>query len=247
MVMAFDSKDRIRGLISQVTEANLHNTCGEIHHYIQLGNYRKIIQAIAVSIVDEAAGHGHTLVPQYLLAGVCWKIHKLCSTPGEGSGASLSISLPQTLNEVCQEEFVDANRKLESDEGVEVASSIVLDLVVLVGELYKLGLVEDGVMERVYFKNLHCDDKASDVRAQALCLLLELVATRWDIEPTSRNTDVEQHILSLLDYAERHDAPSELVEEIQVCARSATVTSTVESTLTDIEGHCCSIRCTSSP
>lgn len=216
--MVFAPKDRIRSLISQVNETNLQSVCDEIHYHIRPENDSDIVHTIAISIIDEAAGPGHTLVPQYHLAGLCWTIHNLCLTPDRGAGAFLSISLPQRLNELCQKEFVDANRKLE-DEGVEVAS-IVLDLVVLVGELYKLGLVEDQVMKKVYLENLHCGYKGSDDKAEAMCLLLELVATRWDMDPTSRNIDVDRYVRSLLDYVERHDPPSKLVGEIQVGSRS---------------------------
>lgn len=214
--MAFIPKDRIRGLISQVTNTNLRTVCDEIHYHIRPEGDRETIHAIAISILDEAAGPGHTLVPQYHLAGVCWAIHDLCSTPGRGAGAFLSISLPQRLNELCQKEFVDANRKLESGEDVETNSSIVLDLVVLIGELYKLGLVEDEVTKKVYLENLHCGYKGSDVKAEAMCLLLEFLAIRWDMDPTSRNIDVERYVLSLLDYVERYDPPSTLVKEILV-------------------------------
>ena len=221
--MVFTPKDRIRSLISQVTEANLHSICEEIHYHIRPEGDREIIQAIAISIIDEAAGPGHTLVPQYHLAGVCWAIHDLCCTPGHGAGSFLSVSLPQRLSELCQKEFADANRKLEDDEDTEMISSIVLDLVVLIGELYKLGLVEDEVMKKVYLENLHCGYKGSDVKAEALCLLLDFLATRWDMDPTSRNIDVERYVRSLLDYVERHDPPSALVDEIRVGLRFVVV------------------------
>jgi len=213
--MVFIPKDRIRGLISQVTEANLQSICDEIHYHIRPEGDHEVIQSIAISIIDEAAGSGHTLVPQYHLAGLCWTINNLCSTSGHGARDPLSLSLPRSLDELCQKEFVDANRKLENDEEMEVISSIVLDLVVLIGELYKLGLVEDEVM-KVYLENLHCGYKGSDVKAEALCLLLDFLATRWDMEPTSRNIDVERYIQSLLDYVERYDPPSALVDEIRV-------------------------------
>ena len=209
-------KDYIRSLISQITEANLHGLCDEIHHHIRPEGHREAIHTIALSIIDEAAGSGHTLVPQYHLAGVCWTVNQLCSTPGSGAGAFLSISLPQMLDELCQKEFVEANRKLERGEDVEAASSIILDLVVLVGELYKHGLVADKAMKEAYLDNLHCDYKGSDVKAEALCLLLELLVMRWEIDPTTRNIDVESHVSSLLDYVERYDPPSTLVEEIRV-------------------------------
>jgi hypothetical protein len=214
--MAFTPKDRIRGLISHVTEANLHSVCDEIHYHIRPEGDREIIHTIAASIIDEAAGPGHTLIPQYHLAGVCWTIHDLCLAPGRGAGAFLSISLPQRLNELCQKEFTNANRKLECGEDVEAISAIVLDLVVLVGELYRLGLVMDEVMKKIYLDSLHCGYKGSDVKAEALCLLLELLATRWDMDPTSRNIDVEGYVRSLLDYVDRHDPPSILVDEIRV-------------------------------
>lgn len=214
--MIFVPRDRIRGLISQVTEANLHSVCDEIHYHIRPESDREIIHAIAVSILDEAAGPGHTLVPQYHLAGVCWTVHNLCYTPGRGAGAFLSVSLPQRLNELCQKEFVDANQKLEDGGDLEAISSIVLDLAVLVGELYKLGLVEDEVMKKVYLENLHCGYKGSDVKAEALCLLLDLLAIRWDMDPTSRNIDVERYVQSLVDYVGRYDPPSTLVDEIRV-------------------------------
>ena len=214
--MVFDLKDHIRSLISQVTEINLQNVCDEIHYHIRPEDGRDTVHTIAISIIDEAVGPGHTLVPQYHLAGVCWMIHNLCSTPSSHiAGAYPSLSLPQRLNELCEKEFVDVNRKLE-DEDV-AAASIVLDLVVLVGELYKLGLVEDEAIEKVYLENLRCDYEVSDdIKTEAMCLLLELVATRWDIDPTSRNIDVERYVRSLLDYVGRHDPPSELAEEIQV-------------------------------
>lgn len=214
--MAFVPTDRIRGLISQVTETNLHAVCDEIHSNIRPENDRNIIQAIALSIIEEAAGFGHTLVPQYHLAGVCWTIHDLCFTPNRGTGAFLSITLPQTLSELCRKEFMTASRKLENNEDVEVASSVVIDLVVLAGELYKIGLVEDEMMMNVYLEGLHCGHKGSDVKAEALCLLLELLATRWDMDPTSKNIDAERYIRSLLDYIERDDPPPRLVEEIRV-------------------------------
>ena len=214
--MASIPKDRIRSLISQVTEANLHSVCDEIHHYIRPEGDREIIHTITVSIIDEAAGTGHTLVPQYRLAGVCWTINDLCLVPGRGAGAFLSISLPQRLSEVCQKVFADANQKLERGEDVEAVSSIILDLVVLVGELYKLGLVTDEVM-KVYLDNLHCGYKGSDVKAEALCLLLELLVARWDMDLAARNIDVERYVQSLSDYVERHDPPSALVDEIRVC------------------------------
>jgi len=214
--MVFIPKDRIRSLVSQVTEANLHSVCDEIHYHIRPEGGPEIIHAIALSIVDEAAGSGHTLVPQCHLAGVCWTIHDLCLAPGCGAGAFLSISLPQSLNDLCQEWFISANRRLEDGGDVEAVSSIVLDLVVLVGELYKLGLVEDEVMRKVYLDNLHCGYKESDVKAEALCLLLELLAIRWDMNPTSRNIDVERYVRSLLDYVERYDPPSALADEILV-------------------------------
>ncbi|KAF9653572.1 hypothetical protein BDM02DRAFT_3182583 [Thelephora ganbajun] len=213
--MVFIPRDRIRNLISQVTEANLHSVCDEIHHHIRPEGERETVHTIAVSILDEAAGSGHTLVPQYHLAGVCWTIHNLCLTPGRGTGAFPSVSLPRRLNELCQKEFVDASRKLENGKDVEVISSIVLDLVVLIGELYKFGLVEDEVMKNVYLENLRCGHKGSEIKAEALCLLLEFLATRWDMDPTSRNIDVEQYIRSLLDYVQRYDPPSTLVNEIQ--------------------------------
>jgi len=214
--MVFIPRDHIRSLISRVTEANLRGVCDEIHYHIRPEGDREIIHTIAVSILEEAAGPGHTLVPQYHLAGVCWTIHDLCRTPGHGAGAFLSISLPQSLDELCQKEFVDANQKLENGEDEEGISSIVLDLVVLIGELYKLGLVEDEVMKGVYLDSLHCGYKGSEVKAEALCLLLELLAIRWDIDPTSRNIDVEKYVLSLLDYLERYDPHSTLAEEILV-------------------------------
>lgn len=126
------------------------------------------------------------------------------------------MSLPQRLNELCQKEFVDANQKLEDGGDLEAISSIVLDLAVLVGELYKLGLVEDEVMKKVYLENLHCGYKGSDVKAEALCLLLDLLAIRWDMDPTSRNIDVERYVQSLVDYVGRYDPPSTLVDEIRV-------------------------------
>jgi hypothetical protein len=213
--MVFVPKDRIRSLISQVTETNLHDVCDEIHYHIRPENDRETVHTIAISIIDEAAGMGRSLVPQYHLAGVCWTIHNLCSTPGRGAGAFLSISLPQRLNELCHKEFGDANRKLENGDW-ELASSVVLDLAVLVGELYKLGLVDDEVMKKVYLENLHCGHKGSDVKAEAMCLLLELVAIRWDMDPTSRSIDVERFVRSLLDYVYRNDPPPNLVEQIQV-------------------------------
>lgn len=215
--MVFVPKDRIRNLISRVTETNLHSMCDEIYYHIRPENGRDIINTIAIGIIDEASGSGHTLVPQYHLAGVCWTIHNLCLTPtGSGVGAFLSISLPQRLNELCQKEFTDANQKVKNED--KQVASIVLDLTVLAGELYKVGLVEDEVMKKVYLENLRCDYKGpgSDDKAEAMCLLLELIATRWDMDPTSRNIEVERYIQSLLDYVERHDPPSELVEKIQV-------------------------------
>ena len=241
--MVFIPNDRIRGLISQVTEANLQNVCDEIHYHIRPENNRDIINAIALSIIDEAAGPGRTLVPQYHLAGVCCAIHNLCLVPGRGAGAFLSIPLPQRLTELCQKEFVDANRKLEEDGNVEVVSSIVLDLVVLVGELYKLGMVEDEAM-KVYLEDLLCDYKGSDIKAEALCLLLELIVTRWDMDPTSRNIHVEPYVRSLLDYIDRYDPPPGLVDEIRVSYRS--LARAIASILTkNIEGHCFSIWYTS--
>ena len=109
--------------------------CNELHYHIRPEGDHNIIDIIATSIIDEAAGSGHTLVPQHYLAGACWTVHDLCHTPGHAAGAFLSISLPQRLNELCQKEFVDANRNLENGEDVEAISSIVLDLVVLIGEL----------------------------------------------------------------------------------------------------------------
>lgn len=232
-------KDYIRSLISQVTEANLHEVCDEIHHHIRPEGHRETIHTIAVSIIDEAAGPGHTLVPQYHLAGVCWTINELCFAPGNGGGGFLSISLPQSLDELCQKEFVDANRKLECGEDMETVSSIVLDLVVLVGELYKLNLVTDDAMKKVYLGNLHCGYKGSDVKAEALCLLLELLATRWEMDPTTRNIDVEWHVRSLLDYVERHDPPSALVNEIRVS--SCHYRSVASILINDIQGHYYSI------
>ena len=221
--MVFVQKDRIRTLISQVTETNLNAACDEIYNHIRPENDRdRVVHTIAISIIDEASGPGHTLVPQYQLAGVCWTIHNLCLAPSSGAGAFPPVSLPQRLNELCQKEFMDANRKLENEDG-ESATSIVLDLVVLVGELYKLGLVEDEVMKGVYLENLHCGHKGSDDKAGAMCLLLELLATRWDMDPTSRGIDVERYVRSLLGYVERHDPPSDLVEEIQVGPRSLTL------------------------
>lgn len=214
--MVFIPKDRIRSLISQVTEANLHSVCDEIYYHIRPEGDHEIINAIAIGIMEEAAGFGHTLVPQYHLAGVCWTIHDLCHTPGRGAGAFLSTPLPQRLNELCQKEFVDANQKLENSEDVEEVSSVVLDLAVLIGELYKLGLVEDEVMKRVYLENLHCGYRGSDVKAEALCLLLELLVNRWDMDPGSRNIDVERYVRSLADYVERYDPPSALADEIRV-------------------------------
>lgn len=214
--MVFIPKDRIRSLVSQVAEANLQDICDEIHYHIRPEGDREIIDTIAISIINEAAGSGHTLVPQYHLAGVCWTVHNLCRTPGRGAGAFLSISLPQRLNELCQKEFIAANQKLEDGEDTEEIAPIVLDLVVFIGELYKLGLVEDEVMKNVYLENLHCDYKGSDVKAEALCLLLELLYIRWDMDPASRNIDVERYIHTLLDYVERYDPPSTLVDEIRV-------------------------------
>jgi len=214
--MTFIPKDRIRGLISQVTEANLNSVCDEIRSHIRLEGHHEAIHTIAASIIDEAVGFGHTLVPQYRLAGVCRVITDLCSAPGHGAGAFLSVSLPQMLAGLCQREFVDANRKLERDGDVDAISGVVLDLVVLVGELYKVGLVEDEAMKGVYLDKLYCGHNGSDVKAEALCLLLELLATRWDMYPTARVIDVEWHVQSLLDYVQHHDPPSALVGEIQV-------------------------------
>src|SRR5258705_13895565 len=128
--MAFAPKDTICSLISQVTQANLDNVCRDIHNNIRSENNREIIHAIATSIIDEATGPGHTLVPQYHLAGVCWTIHDLCLAPGRGAGAFLSVSLPQRLDELCRKEFMNAKRKLESGEDMGATSSFVLDLVV---------------------------------------------------------------------------------------------------------------------
>jgi len=210
------SKDRIRELISRVTEANLHSVCYDIHYHIQPDGHREVIHTIADSVIDEAAGSGHTLVPQYRLAGVCRMIDDLCNAPTRGAGTFLSISLPQMLDRLCQGKFVDASRKLECDEDVETTSSVVLDLVVLVGELYKVGLVKDEVVKEVYLDGLCPGYNGSDVKAGALCLLLELLATRWDMYPTTMVIDVEWHIRSLLNYAERQDSPSALVDEIKV-------------------------------
>ena len=80
----------------------------------------------------------------------------------------------------------------------------------------RLGLVEDEVVEKVYLENLYCGYKGSDVKAEALCLLLELLFVRWDMDPASRNIDVERYIRSLLDCIERCDPPSTLVDEIRV-------------------------------
>lgn len=214
--MESDPKDRIRGLISQVNDTNLHSVCNEIHHYIQPENHSESIHAIAISIIDEAAGPGHSLVPQYRLAGVCWTIHNLCYAPGHEKGAFISVSLPQRLSELCQKEFVNGIWKLEDEEDVELTSSVVLDLAVLAGELYKLGLIEDQVIRKVYLDNLHCGYKGSDTKAQALCHILDLLAVRWDMDPTSKNIDVERYVRCLVDYVEHHNPPSELVDEIQV-------------------------------
>lgn len=233
--MALIAKDRIRDLISHVTEVNLHSVCAEIYQRIRPENDHETIHAIAVSIIDEAAGSGHTLIPQYRLAGVCWAIHDLSLAPGQGAGTSLPISLPQRLNELCQKEFVDSNRKLECGEDVEMISGIVLDLVVLVGELYKLDLVTDEVMKNVYLDNLHCGYRGSDIKAEALCLLLELLATRWDMDPATRNIDVEWYVHSLLDYVERCDPPSKLAGEVRVGLCFMVVWSRL---INAIQGHC---------
>lgn len=214
--MAFIPKNRIRGLISQVTETNLHTVCDEIHYQIRPDGHRETIHTIALSIIDEASGSGHTLVPQYHLAGVCWAIYNLCNQSGHGAGSFLSISLPQMLDDLCQKEFVAANRALERGEDVEAVSSTVLDLVVLVGELYKLGLIADEVMEKVYLDNLSCGYRGTEVKAEALCLLLDLLATRWDMDPATRVIDVVPYVRSLLDYTERGDPPPALADEIRV-------------------------------
>ena len=208
--------DRICGLIAQVDDTNLDSVCNEIHHYIRPENHSESIHAIATSIIDEAAGPGHTLVPQYRLAGVCGTIHSLCYASGHGAGAFLSASLPRRLSELCQKEFVNGIWKLEDGEDVELTSSVILDLAVLAGELYKLGLIEDQMMKKVYLDNLHCGYKGSDTKAQALCHILDLLATRWDMDPTSKNINVEQYVRCLIDYIESHDPPSGLVDEIQV-------------------------------
>jgi len=214
--MTFILKAHIRSLISQVTPANLHIVCDEIHNQIRPDGHREVIHAIAASIIDEAAGSGHTLVPQCHLAGACRMIDDMCNAPDRGAGVFLSISLPQMLDELCQREFVDVNRRLESGGDVEAISSVVLDLVVLVGELYKDGLVKDEVMKEVYLGGLCRGYSGFDVKAEALCLLLELLATRWDMDPTTRAINVEWCIQSLFDYVARHDPPSALVDEIQV-------------------------------
>ena len=221
--MTFTPKYRIRDLISRVTEANLHTACEEIHNHIRPEGHREVIRTIAASIIDEAAGSGHTLVPQYRLAGVCCMIDDLCNAPGRGAGAFLSLSLPQILDELCQREFVEANRRLESDGDVEAISSVVLDLVVLIGELYKVGLVKDEVMKEVYLDGLCRGYNGFEVKAEALCLLLELIATRWDMDPTTRAINVEWHIQSLLDYVARSNPPSGLADEIQVGSHSVVV------------------------
>jgi hypothetical protein len=209
-------KDRICGLISQVNDTNLQSVCNEIHRYIRPENHTETIHTIACSIIDEAAGPGHNLVPQYLLAGVCWTIHNLCYVPGHGAGAFLSVSLPQRLSELCQKEFVNGIWKLEDGEEVELTSSFILDLAALAGELYKVGLIEDQVVRKVYLDNLHCGYKGSDVKAQALCNILELLVTRWEMDTTSKNINVERYVQCLVDYIKDHDPPSELVDEIQV-------------------------------
>lgn len=214
--MTFIPRDRIRGLISQVTDANLQSVCDEIHSHIRPEGHREVIHTIAASIIDEAAGSGHTLVPQYHLALVCWEINNLCNTPAGGAGAFLSISLLQMLEELCQRDFVDANRRLEYGEDLDTTSSVVLDLAVLVGELYKAGLVKDEVMKEVYLNGLCRHNNGYEVKMKALCLLLELLATRWDMHPATRVIDVEWHVQFLLDYVERHDPPSALVGEILV-------------------------------
>ena len=209
-------KDRICGLISQVNEENLHDICNEIYPYIRPENHIETIGAIASSIIDEAAGPGHTLAPQYRLAGVCWTIHSLCYATSHGAGAFLSISLPQKLGELCKQAFVDGIWKLEDGEDVELTSSVIRDLAVLAGELYKLGLIEDEMMRKVYLDNLHCGYKGSDAKAQALCLILELLVNRWNMDPASKNMNVDRYVQCLVDYIEHHDPPSGLVDEIQV-------------------------------
>ena len=218
--MTFIPKDRIRSLISRVTQANLHNVCDEIHYHIRPEGHREIIHTIAANIIDEAVGSGHTLVLQCHLALVCRMIDDLCNAPGRGAGTFLSISLPQMLDELCQREFADVNRRLECGGDVEATSSVVLDLVVLIGELYKAGLVKDEVMKEVYLDGLCRGYSGFDIKAEALCLLLELLATRWDMDPTTRTINVERHIQSLLEYVARHDPPSTLADEIQVGYRS---------------------------
>jgi len=221
--MTFIPKDHIRSLISQVTPANLHIVCDQIYNHIQPDGHPEVIHTIAASIIDEAAGFGHTLVLQCHLAGVCRMIDDLCNGPGRGARAFLSISLPQMLDELCQTEFVNVNRRLEGGGDVEAISSVVLDLVVLVGELYKAGLIKDEAMKEVYLDGLCRGYNGFDVKAEALCLLLELLATRWDMDPTTRAINVEWHIRSLLDFVAQHDPPSTLVDEIQVGSRSVAV------------------------
>ena len=214
--MVFAPRDHIQNLISRVTEANLHSVCDEIHRHIRPENGRRIIRTIVISIINEAAWSDGTLVPQHQLARVCWEIHNLCLTPVYGAGEFHSVLLTQMLNEHCRREFVDASRELENEPDDEENSSIVLDLAVFVGELYKLGLVQDEVMNQVYLENLDCGNNGSDVKAGAMCLLLELVIARWDVDPTPRDLDVRPYVRSLLDYVGRHDLPSDLVEEIEV-------------------------------
>ena len=55
--------------------------------------------------------------------------------------------------EVCRRTFVEANRELERGENMDEIPGTVLDLVILFGELRKLGLATDGAM-KVYLDNL---------------------------------------------------------------------------------------------
>lgn len=67
------------------------------------------------------------------------------------------------------------NRGLERSEDTEI-STAVLNLTVLVSELYyKLGLVTDSVTN-IYLCNLGCGDESSGFDAEALCLFLELLS-----------------------------------------------------------------------
>lgn len=194
-------------LTSQVTETNPRDEI--LDRLMKHRNNNVVIPTIAGSIFDEAVWPNLHSPPPNLLAEFCNSLR--------------SPSLRQMLNYTCQEEFKDANFKTRDSDNIdpdqrELASFEILNIVTLVGELYKLGLAEDKVVE-FYLKGLRRDlhDIRSVSKADAMCLLLHLIAHRYK-DPGDWTIDVGPYVRSLLDYAKKCglNLPANLKEEIRV-------------------------------